>query len=126
MDEHQKHTPVVDEPLSFVARHRFFLLIGMTIAVALVLVGVSLEMYNLSGAAQLDFSRPGLIEVASESEKEDNPIKNYAGTGSVNRSTISEFQKLYDPQVESAKTLDAFGGDPLNPDVIEFSGTMTE
>ena len=45
--------------------------------------------------------------------------------GSVNKETIEEFMKLYDTQAAKAKAVDAFNGDPLNPEVLEF-GTTAE
>ena len=37
------------------------------------------------------------------------------------RYTIDEFIFLYDEQAEKAKAVDAFNGDPLNPEVLEFT-----
>lgn len=118
--------PKPAEELSFWDQHRFLLLIALTIVVALILVTISLIMYNLSGAAQLDLSRPGYQSVASEADKESRSFKEYASTGPVTRQTIQEFQDLYNAQAETVKTVDAFGGDPLNPETLEFGATTNE
>jgi len=119
MDTHEPEVEAI-EPLSFWDRHRFLLLIGLTITVALGLVSVSLVMYNVSGAALLDFSRPGFQSVASQADKSSADFKTYSASGPVNAKTIQEFQTLYDAQAKSVKSVDAFGGDPLNADTIEF------
>lgn len=111
---------VPDEQLSFWDQHRFLLLIALTIVISIALVTVSLILYGISGASQLDLSRPGYKSVVSEAESNDPVTTTYSATGAINRDTIKEFQDLYNPQVESVTTVDAFGGDPLNPDGMEF------
>jgi hypothetical protein len=119
MDE---QTPV-EEQAKFWDHHRFLLLIGLTIVVALILVSVSLAIYNLSGAAQLDLSRPGFKGVAAQAESGNSGFKSYDASGPVNSTTIKEFQSLYSSQTSDVTAVDAFGGDPLNIDTLESSGT---
>lgn len=125
MDTHEHEVEPI-EPTSFLSRHRFLLLIALTIMVALGLVSVSLVMYNVSGAALLDFSRPGFQSVASQADKSSANFKTYSSSGPVNAKTIQEFQSLYDAQAKSVKTVDAFGSDPLNADTIEFGTENTK
>lgn len=115
---------VVDEQLSFWDRHRLSLLLIITVVIALCLTVVSVVIYNVSGAAQLDLSRPGYRSVSDQVDKESK-IDEYSASGSVNKATIEEFMKLYDTQAAKAKAVDAFNGDPLNPEVLEF-GTTAE
>lgn len=115
---------VVDEQLSFWDRHRLSLLLIITVVIALCLTVVSVVIYNVSGAAQLDLSRPGYRSVSDQVDKESK-IDEYSASGSVNKETIEEFIKLYDTQAAKAKAVDAFNGDPLNPEVLEF-GTTAE
>jgi hypothetical protein len=120
MDEpHTLQVVSTDEELSFWDQHRFMLLIAGTIVVAIILVIISVVIYNVSGSAQLDLSRPGLQTVSDKVDKED-PIDEYSASGPVNKTTVDEFTKLYDTQAAKAKAVDAFNGDPLNPEVLEF------
>lgn len=112
-----------DKDLSFWDRHRLSLLLIITVAIAITLTIISVAIYNSSGAAQLDLSRPGYRSVSSKVEKTDD-IDTYSATGQVNKDTIEQFMKLYDAQASKAKAIDAFNGDPLNPDVLEF-GSQT-
>lgn len=126
MDEPQSVLPVkLEEELSFWDRHRLSLLLIITVAIALTLTIVSVVMYNSSGAAQLDLSRPGYRSVSDKVDKTDN-IDTYSATGPVNKLTIEEFMKLYDIQADKAKAIDAFNGDPLNPEVLEFGAPANE
>lgn len=108
------------EEATFWQHHRFLLLVAMTIVVSIGLVVVSIVIYNMSGAAQLDLSRPGYQAVVRQAETDKTSFANYSATGPVNSATIKEFQKLYDAQAATVKTVDAFGNDPLNPTTLEF------
>lgn len=119
-------TPVVaEDELTFWARHRFLLLIVLTIIMALFLTTISLVMYNVSGTAQLDLSRPGYKSVTDQVENSKD-LAEYAPFGPVNKTTVDEFKKMYDEQATKAKAIDAFNGDPLNPEVLMFGATSPE
>lgn len=124
MDEHT--TPIANEDeLAFWGRHRLALLLVGTILIALTLTSVSIAIYHSSGAAQLDLSRPGYRSVSNQAKTGDD-IDSFASSGEVDQSTIREFMSLYDKQAVKAKAVDAFNGDPLNPEVLEFGNPATE
>lgn len=123
MDDKHPIIPVrVKEPVfnGFWEEHRFFLLIIATIVISFVLVVISLVIYNVSGSAQLDLSRPGYEDVSKLVEREDK-IDGYSAIGPINNESIDEFIKLYEEQGTKAKSVDAFNGDPLNPETLEFT-----
>ncbi len=105
---------------SFIARHRFFILVFATIVIAFILVVISLVMYNVTGAAQLDFSRPGLQSVRDQVERNDT-IDGFSAIGTVDKDVIKSYLEQYDEQAAKTTAVDAFGGDPLNPELLEFS-----
>jgi hypothetical protein len=111
---------VIDEPLAFWDKHRFLLLIIGTLIISTALVAVSIVIYNVSGSAQLDLSRPGYRSVSDKVDRTD-PVSDYSSFGPVDKETINGFTKIYAEQAKKAKAVDAFNGDPLNPDVLEFS-----
>lgn len=113
-----------DVKQTFWGEHRFILLIGSVIVVSIILTIISMFIYTSSGAEQLDLSRPGFIPSKNESVDTDK-VTEYSSTGPVNADAIKEFQKLYDAQVDSNAKVDAFGGDPLNPDVLEAPSSGT-
>jgi len=123
MDE-QTPKPLVEETLGFWDQHRFMLLIVGTIVISFILVAVSLVMYNVSGSAQLDLSRPGYQSVSDKVDRTD-PVTEYSAFGPVNKQTVKAFTDVYDQQSKKAKAVDAFNGDPLNPDVLEFGDPTT-
>jgi len=115
----------VDETPTFWDRHRLSLLLIITVCIAVMMTVISVVIYNSTGAAQLDLSRPGYRSVSDQVEKND-PIDTYSSSGPVNKETIEEFMKLYDAQATKAKAVDAFNGDPLNPEVLEFGTPASE
>lgn len=114
-----------EEELTYWDQHRFMLLIIATIAAAIVLTSISLAIYNLSGAAQLDLSRPG-YQAVSDQVEDTNEVSEYSAIGPVNKQTVDEFLKLYDEQAAKTRAIDAFNGDPLNPEVLEFGVPAAE
>ncbi|HEY8992985.1 MAG TPA: hypothetical protein VIM37_04020 [Candidatus Microsaccharimonas sp.] len=112
-------TTVPEEKLAFWEEHRFVVLIIVTIVIATILVCISIFIYKVSGSAQLDLSRPGYQSVSDKVDRTD-PVTDYSAFGPVNKDTVNDFTTIYDQQAAKAKAVDAFNGDPLNPDVLEF------
>jgi hypothetical protein len=94
-------------------QHRFMVLVGLTIVVALILVMISLQLYNSSGVAQLDLSRPGYKSVRKEASH-SNDFTSFPSTGPLDQDALDNFRKLYDDQVKEATTVDSFGGDVMS------------
>jgi hypothetical protein len=117
-------TPIVEEKLPFWQEHRFLVLIIATLVIAIILVSVSIFIYKVSGSAQLDLSRPGYQSVSNKVDRTDT-VTDYSAFGPVNKDTVKAFTTTYDQQATKAKAVDAFNGNPLNPDVLEFSDPTT-
>lgn len=109
-----------EEELSFWDKHRLSLLLIIAVIVAIALTTVSVIIYSVSGAAQLDLSRPGYKSVSSQVEK-DSGVSDYSSIGNLDEKTIKEFVELYDEQSERVKAVDAFNGDPLNPEILQLA-----
>lgn len=106
---------LVDEArnLSTWERHRFLLMIGLAIVVALSLVGVSMALYYNSGTAQLDLSRPGYQSVRDQASMSDD-FTGFSDSGPVNLETLQEFRELYEQRAAEATNYDSFGGDVMS------------
>lgn len=119
MDE-QKPLEEVDGP-SFKDRHSFLIFITSSIFISSVIVVISMAMYNGSGAAQLDLSRPGYVSVRSQVTADESEYKVFSSTGPMNKVVINDFKSTYDKQAQKIKSIDAFGGDPLSPEALGIS-----
>ena len=105
------------EQETFWGNHRLSLLLILTVIIAVFLTVFSMVIYSQSGAAQLDLSRPGYKSVSNQVQIDDTTSV-FQASGPVDKSVIEEFTKMYDEQSRKAKSVDAFNGDPLNPEVL--------
>ena len=100
-------------------RHKFMLLVGLTIVISLFLVGVAMALYSSSGAAQLDLSRPGYQAVRDQiSQTED--FDGYPATGALDKKALDEFRSLYDKKSKEAMDVDGFGGKVLSDSALSI------
>ena len=98
--------------------NQFSIFIAGSLTIAMILSGFSLWLYNESGAAQLDLSRPSYQEAREEAKKEedkenDNGSNEFSADGTIDEKTISEFEKLYNERLKKIQA-DAFKEDPLS------------
>jgi hypothetical protein len=114
-----------DDSMTFWDKHRLSLLLILTVIISLILTVISMVAYNVSGTAQLDLSRPGVSSVSNQVDKTDT-INDYSAFGPVSKDSINEYTKQYDEQAKKAKSVDAFSGDPLDPEILEFGTNSTE
>lgn len=124
MDEHNMAAVVVDG-ITKNSKRRFAAMIIGAIATAFILVLVSMHMYNSSGAAQLDLSRPGYVSVRSQANDGVEDI-NYSNKGVIDQGAIDEFQEIFSKQLKNVKSVDAFGGDPLGAKSLGLADTSSK
>ena len=118
MDDNEETT---EQEVTYWGQHRFLLLIALSVIIALTLVSISMALYASSGAAQLDLSRPGYQAVTSQAVTGGGDFESYPASGKLDNKSINDFKTLYDKQATKAKAVDAFSGDPLNPETLEIS-----
>lgn len=100
----------------FRGSHQFIVFLCCVVIIASVLVLISMQLYSTSGAAQLDLSRPGYVELRQEASGDSRDFVSFSDSGTINQSAIDEFTRLFDNQANKIKAADEFGNDPLSPD----------
>lgn len=100
-------------------KHRFLALIAAVILISLFLVSVALSLYNSSGAAQLDLSRPGYQDVRDQA-KRDTTSKSFPATGSLDKEALDLFTKLYGEQSAKVSSSDSFDASALSADSLQL------
>lgn len=98
-------------------QHKFMLLVGLAIVAALGLVAVSLALYNSSGAAQLDLSRPGYQSVREQASKKQ-AFTSFPSTGALDSNALDQFRALYDKQVKNVTAVDSYGGNVMDDNIL--------
>lgn len=85
--------------------HKLVLFLMMTIAMAAILVAVSMNIYYTSNAFRLDLSRPEYKQVRSQIAKESKADSLYPAQGSIDKDSLDDFLGRY--RQEEAKIVDA-------------------
>ena len=100
-------------------RHRFLLLIGVVIAISMMMVSVALSLYNSSGAAQLDLSRPDYQDVRNQA-KRDMTSTNFPSTGKLDSKAFESFNKLYQERTGKVISVESFDSTALSEDSLQL------
>ena len=103
-------------------QHRFFLLIAGVISTALFLVSVAISLYNSSGAAQLDLSRPGYQAVRDQASR-DTVTKSFSASGALNKDALNSFSEMYKEQAGKITSVDSFDSAALSEDSLQLLST---
>lgn len=101
--------PVSEQKL---ARRRLITMISGSIGVALLLVGISMSLYNTSGTALLDLSVPGL-QAAQTKVRESIDDTGFSPTGTIDSETMKAFRTMYDDHTKPLLQSQAFREDPV-------------
>ena len=87
-------------------KFRFASMIVCVIAVACTLTGISLHIYNASGAVQVDLSRPGYQSVRKEATANTSD-EQFSATGNLDTKAYSQFNATATPNVLSTRRVSA-------------------
>ena len=91
----------------------FVVLITGAVLVSFVLVLVSMYLYNMSGAAQLDLSLPGLQE-ERERAQQTKRYDGFSSTGNLDEKALNQCDELYKKQqADIQKDINGFDATPL-------------
>lgn len=95
------------EALTVWQQHRFFLLVALVIIVSCIMVVIGMYVYNTSGAAQVDLSRPGYQSVRREA-KRDSVNDSFPATGELDANAFDSFNKMYSEHARQVVGVDSF------------------
>lgn len=109
--------PVEVTPMSAFQRHKFWLLVGSTIAISLVMVTLALVLYATSGTEQLDLSRPGFKSISQKAATKKD-FETFSGSGPLDKNVADEFTRLYDNESSKVTKASGFSGDPIGATII--------
>ncbi len=83
-----------------VAKYKFPLFLSGVIILAIIMVGISMKMYYISGAFQLDLSRPEYAPVRDRINPAPKQQDDFSGQGEVTVQTLDEFLSMYRPEAQ--------------------------
>ena len=100
-------------------KFRFASMIVCVIAVACTLTGISLHIYNASGAVQVDLSRPGYQSVRKEATANTSD-EQFSATGNLDAKAYSQFNAVYDRHAKRTVDAPSFGEEALSDDSLQI------
>ena len=105
------------EQMTVWQRHRFFVLIAGVIVISFAMVCIALNLYNSSGAAQVDLSRPDYQSIQKEATR-SSVEDSFPSTGKLDSSALDDFDKLYGEHTKQVVGVDSF--DPQALDITNL------
>lgn len=114
MQQNNQDAPHSEQPEVAHKRPLLVMMIAGSIVIALLLVVTSMWLYNMSGAAQLDLSRPGYQNVRAQAQQMER-FEGFRATGELDEEALDAFSKLYrQQQKEIKKDSSGFSSEPLS------------
>lgn len=101
-------------------RHRFLVLIAAVILISCSMVVVAMHLYNTSGAAQVDLSRPGYQDVRSEASRDKVPDSTFPSTGDLDAAAFQQFNTMYEKHASRVVGSDSFDAQALSDDSLQI------
>lgn len=98
----------------WVVRYRLPAFLIGVVSLAIVLVMISMSVYYVSGAYQLDLSRPEYKSVRSQIESAPKAKDVFEAQGEVNGDVLDAFMKYYEEEARKVIEADVFSGDVLS------------
>lgn len=120
-DDHTDSAAQMVPGYGFLVTHQLVLMIAGSIVIALLFVVMAMNLYNSSGAAQVDLSRPGYQSVRKQSIQRDDNYSTYPSTGTITADTIKDFKSKYDKRAQKAQATKAFTAEVFTDDALLMS-----
>lgn len=118
-------------PLTFWQKHRFLMLIILVIMVSLFLVATAMSLYNSSGAAQVDLSRPDYETIRKEANADrdrdrESGSESFSATGDLTDAAFKKFNELYDARLKKVVGVDSFDEAALSEESLQLYAPAAE
>lgn len=117
-DVHTAH-PHYQHAVQQVKDHKLITMVFVSIVIALFLVFVAMTLYNSSGAAQLDLSRPGYEDVRKKVQQDTTTVS-FSATGPLDEAALKEFSGKYDKEISDIQRQDVFASEALSEKSLQI------
>lgn len=103
---------------ALVERYRLPTFLLVTMLIATVMVFISMYAYHISGAAQLDLSRPEYTPVRSQIDANSKASDGFSAQGPITDEVLEDFLTQYKEQATKILEADAFANDVLSDEQL--------
>lgn len=98
----------------FISKHKLTASLAGVIAIACILVSVSMAVYYRSGAYQLDLSRPEYKSLRSQIDTDSKSSDTFEAQGEINQKVLDDFLDRYKAKSERIFDTNAYSNDVLS------------
>lgn len=99
--------------MPFWQAHRFWGMIIGALGIAFFLVLVAMNLYNSSGTAQLDLSRPEYENVRDQVGRDTDSVV-YPASGELDNAALDEFRDIFDDKASKLRNGKYYSPDAMN------------
>ncbi len=100
------------QKMSYWQAHKFWLMIAGALVIALFLVLVAMNLYNSSGTAQVDLSRPEYENVRNKVGR-DTETLTFSANGEIDNEALAEFRKMFGEKADKVREGKYFSADAM-------------
>lgn len=111
--------PDLSSKAESIARNKLLLLIVGAIFIAATMVYISMRLYDISGTAQIDLSRPDYQAVRNKISNQSTDMS-FSSDGPINEKVLEEYRKTYEEQMKQAIDSQSFSGEPLSDEALRI------
>jgi hypothetical protein len=98
----------------WITNHQWPAFIIAALVVAMTLTSVSLWLYKVSGAANLDLSRPGYEKVREDVKDDGDSTKPFSPTGDLDAAAVSDFRSRYEGIKARLNQMNSYGDSAIS------------
>ena len=103
----------------FSSKVNFLMFIGTAIVLSIAMVMWALDLYNSSGAAQVDLSRPGYQSIREEASTGTGDDV-FDSSGSLDATALDEFDAMYSKHAKRVVDSNSFTSDALTDKSLQY------
>lgn len=97
-----------------IQRHQFAFLVSSAVLVAAILTTISVVIYVMSGAINIDLSRPGYESVRDETADAPEDDMPFSSSGKIDDDARNDFLRRLEAYQTEMNQMNDFGGDSLS------------
>jgi hypothetical protein len=106
--------------VGLIQRHQLAFLIIAAVITTLILTTISIYIYVLSGAINIDLSRPGYESVRQDTSDESSGVDPFSSSGKIDDEVRTNFLHRLEVIQNNTKQMNDFGGDSLSDKSLDL------
>ncbi len=111
---------------AWIIEHQLFMFTLIALIIAGILTLIGLQLYNSSGAAKLDLSRPGYVTVRESVDDNSENDEPFSASGNLDKAAVKDFQGRWTNLSGSLDKMGGFQAETLSDENLGLKSTTPE